>query len=644
MYCSNCNTTYSNESLFCPSCGQRMSNISCMPIPEKAPHQSLVSDTPSAQNAVKPTSPSGVLCTDNTFEQELPLNPPIIYDTSLREYASITPCIYTSPEQGIASTTPTEATALQQPIEAGASLYETPIMPATSPFENTPPHARNVSSVTPLQPVPSTAPPACASPSLVQSTTSLPAQTSTALPSAISTPSLSSTVPVPSSPTITAQMLASPGNDTHITQAHHHTHALYLKQALDALYEPISSAATSSLSADISTKPLQYNNDSNVSNLPPDLETNTGNKLTRLMHALLKTAPPRDTNEHALNSTIHSSLHELQTIVVAIALCWPLGLYKLWRTKTPLTPRIKALTSACFLIQSALALTILTVCSPYILEQQPFSFVRAYALDRLHAPQHTNSAQNAHDRTKTGNTPSVNRTNYGKARTPDSTAAESNANAILGANKNSASANAENNTHGSNAANSINSINGNGSGLSQGSTQKSNGVPAQTTKYQSANALRTNANDDTLQFDEQGILRLASFARVKQATIYAALTRAGFKYQPHLGSWCNVAENCALTIRSSDGHVIDAENLKEANNFPCEKAYVYLECKIPFSSLAAFGACMSGDYDGVTSTYDNGTTHSSRIDTNTALSAFMTLTKKGDRYCGMLTWIKAPPL
>lgn len=621
-----------------------MSNTFCMPIPEKAPHQSLVSDTPSAQSAVKPTSPSGVLCTDNTFEQELPLNPPIIYDTSIREYASITPCIYTSTEQGIASTTPTEATVLQQPIEAGASLCETPIMPATSPFENTPPHARNLSPVTPLQPVPSAVPPACASPSLVQSTTSLPAQTSTALPSAISTPSLSSTVPVPSSSTMTAQVSAPPGSDTSITQAHHHTHALYLKQALDALYEPTSSAATSSLSADISTKYLQYNNNSDASSTPPDFKTNTGNKLTRWIHALLKTAPPGHMNTHAPNSTIHSSLRELQTIVVAIALCWPLGLYKLWRTKTPLTPRIKALTSACFLIQSALALSILTVCSPYILEQQPFSFVRAYALDRLHAPQHTNSAQNAHDRSKTGNTPSVNRTNYGKARSPDSTAAESNANAILGANKNSTSANAENNTHGSNSANSINRINGNGSGLSQGSTHKSNGAAAQTTKYQNANTLRTNVNDDTLQFNEQGILRLASFARVKQAAIRTALTRAGFKYQPHLGSWCNVAENCALTIRSSDGHVIDAENLKEANNFPCEKAYVYLECKVPFSSLAAFGACMIGDYEGVTSTYDNGTTHSYRIDTNTALSAFMTLTKKGDRYCGMLTWIKAPPL
>lgn len=270
--------------------------------------------------------------------------------------------------------------------------------------------------------------------------------------------------------------------------------------------------------------------------------------------------------------------------------------------------------------------------------------MRAYALDRLHAPQHTNSAQNAHDRSKTGNTPSVNRTNYGKARSPDSTAAESNANAILGANKNSTSANAENNTHGSNSANSINRINGNGSGLSQGSTHKSNGAAAQTTKYQNANTLRTNVNDDTLQFNEQGILRLASFARVKQAAIRTALTRAGFKYQPHLGSWCNVAENCALTIRSSDGHVIDAENLKEANNFPCEKAYVYLECKTPFESLDAFGTCMTSEYEGVTSTYDNGTTHSYRIDTNTALSAFMTLTKKGDRYCGMLTWIKAPPL
>lgn len=309
-----------------------------------------------------------------------------------------------------------------------------------------------------------------------------------------------------------------------------------------------------------------------------------------------------------------------------------------------MTPQIKALTSACFLIQSTLALTILTVCSPYILEQQPFSFVRAYALDRLHDPQHTSRAHNAHDRSKTGNTPSLNRTNDSKARSPDRTAAESNAKAILDASKGSASASAANNTSENNSANSISSINGNGSGLSQGSAHNSNGAPAQTTRHQSANTLRTNANDDTLQFNEQAILRLASFARVQQATIYAALTRAGFKYQPHLGSWCNALENCALTIRASDGHVIDAENLKEAHNFPCEKAYVYLECKVPFSSLAAFGACMIGDYEGVTSTYDNGTTHSYRIDTNTALSAFMTLTKKGDRYCGMLTWIKAPPL
>lgn len=644
MYCSNCNTTYSNEHLFCPSCGQRMSNTFCMPIPENAPHQSLVSDTPSAQSAVKPTSPSGVLCIDNTFEQELPLNPPIIYDTSVREYASISPCLYNCSGQSRTSNTPDDATSLKHPVESNASLRETPIMHHTSPFESTPSHARNVSPATALQPVTSPTPPACASPSLVQSTTSLPAQTSTSLPSARFNPSLSSTVPVSSSPTITTHVSAPPENDTYITQAHHHTHALSLKQALDALYEPTSSAATSSLSADISTKSLQYNNDNDVSSTPPDLETNTGNKLTRLMHALLKTAPPGDTNEHALNSTIHSSLRELQTIVVAIALCWPLGLYKLWRTKTPLTPRIKALTSACFLIQSALALSILTVCSPYILEQQPFSFVRAYALDRLHAPQHTNSAQNARDRSETGNTPSVNRANYGKARSPDSTAAESNANAILGANKGSTSANAANNTHGSNSANSINGTGGSGFGQSQRNAHANNGEPAQNMTRRSASALRTNADDDTLRFDDQGILRLASFARVKQSNIYPALTRVGFRYQPKLGSWCNAAENCALTIRTPDGHVIDAETLQNSSSIPCEKAYVYLECKTPFESLAAFGACMSGDYDGVTSTYDNGTTHSYRIDTNTALSAFMTLTKKGDRYCGMLTWIKAPPL
>lgn len=644
MYCSNCNTTYSNERLFCPSCGQRMSNTSCIPIPEKATHQSLVSDTPSAQSAVKPTSPSGKLYADKTSEQELQLNPPIIYDTSLRDYASMTPCLYRSFEQGITSNTPDDATSLKRPVESNASLCETPIMHHTSPFESTPSHAHNVSPATALQPVTSPTPPACASPSLVQSTTSLPAQTSTSLPSARFNPSLSSTVPVSSSPTITTHVSTPPENDTYITQAHHHTHALSLKQALDALYEPTSSAATSSLSADISTKSLQYNNDNDVSSTPPDFKTNTGNKLTRWIHVLLKNTPPGHTNAHTPNSTIHSSLRELQTIVVAIALCWPLGLYKLWRTKIPLTPQIKALTSACFLIQSTLALTILTVCSPYILEQQPFSFVRAYALDRLHDPQHTSSAHNAHDRSKTENTPSVNRTNNGKARSPDRTAAESNAKAILDANKGSASASAANNTSENNSANSISSINGNGYGLSQGSAHNSNGAPAQTTRHQSANTLRTNANDDTLQFNEQEILRLASFARVQQATIYAALTRAGFKYQPHLGSWCNALENCALTIRASDGHVIDAENLKEIHNFPCEKAYVYLECKVPFSSLAAFGACMIGDYEGVTSTYDNDTTHSYRIDTNTALSAFMTLTKKGDRYCGMLTWIKAPPL
>ena len=111
MYCSNCNTTYSNERLFCPSCGQRMSNTSCMPIPEKATHQSLVSDTPSAQSAVKPTSPSGNLYADKTSEQELQLNPPIIYDTSIRDYASMTPCLYRSFEHGITSNTPDDATS-----------------------------------------------------------------------------------------------------------------------------------------------------------------------------------------------------------------------------------------------------------------------------------------------------------------------------------------------------------------------------------------------------------------------------------------------------------------------------------------------------------------------------------------------------
>lgn len=635
MYCSNCNTTYSNERLFCPSCGQRMSNTSCMPIPEKATHQSLVSDTPSAQSAVKPTSPSGKLYADKTSEQELQLNPPIIYDTSLRDYASLTPCIYSGSEQGITSTMPDDTPTLRQPIESNTSPCETPTIPHTSPFETIPSPMRNVSPVTSLQTVTSPAPPACASPSLAQSTTATPVQPSSSPPSA---------VPDSSTSTISVPMPEPSGNDVHITQAAHHTHARYLKQALDALYEPTSSATASCLSADISTKSLQYNNDNDVSSTPPDFETNTGNKLTRWIHVLLKNTPPGHTSTHTPNSTIHSSLRELQTIVVAIALCWPLGLYKLWRTKIPLTPQIKALTSACFLIQSTLALTILTVCSPYILEQQPFSFVRAYALDRLHDPQHTSSAHNAHDRSKTGNTPSLNRTNSDKTHSPDRTAAESNAKAILDANKGSASASAANNTSENNSANSISSINGNGYGLSQGSAHNSNGAPAQTTRHQRANTLRTNANDDTLQFNEQEILRLASFARVQQATIYAALTRAGFKYQPHLGSWCNALENCALTIRASDGHVIDAENLKEAHNFPCEKAYVYLECKVPFSSLAAFGACMIGDYEGVTSTYDNGTTHSYRIDTNTALSAFMTLTKKGDRYCGMLTWIKAPPL
>lgn len=635
MYCTNCNTTYSNERLFCPICGQRLSNTACISVPYKATRQSLTSNTSPAQSAVNQTLSSSMSCDNNASKQELPLQAPVIYDTSLRDYASLTPCIYSGSEQGITSTMPDDTPTLRQPIESNTSPCETPTIPHTSPFETIPSPMRNVSPVTSLQTVTSPAPPACASPSLAQSTTATPVQPSSSPPSA---------VPDSSTSTISVPMPEPSGNDVHITQAAHHTHARYLKQALDALYEPTSSATASCLSADISAQYLQHNNDSNVSSLPPDLETNTGNKLTRLMHALLKTAPPGHTNAHPPNSTIHSSLHELQTIVVAIALCWPLGLYKLWRTKIPLTPQIKALTSACFLIQSTLALTILTVCSPYILEQQPFSFVRAYALDRLHAPQQTSSAHNAHDRSKTENTPSVNRTNSDKTHSPGRTAAESNAKAILDANKGSASASAANNTSENNSANSISSINGNGYGLSQGSAHNSNGAPTQTTRHQRANTLRTNANDDTLQFNEQEILRLASFARVQQATIYAALTRAGFKYQPHLGSWCNALENCALTIRASDGHVIDAENLKEVHNFPCEKAYVYLECKVPFSSLAAFGACMIGDYEGVTSTYDNDTTHSYRIDTNTALSAFMTLTKKGDRYCGMLTWIKAPPL
>ena len=642
MYCTNCNTTYSNERLFCPICGQRLSNTACISVPYKATRQSLTSNTSPAQSAVNQTLSSSMSCDNNASKQELPLQAPVIYDTSLRDYASLTPCIYSGSEQGITSTMPDDTPTLRQPIESNTSPCETPTIPHTSPFETIPSPMRNVSPVTSLQTVTSPAPPACASPSLAQSTTATPVQPSSSPPSA---------VPDSSTSTISVPMPEPSGNDVHITQAAHHTHARYLKQALDALYEPTSSATASCLSADISAQYLQHNTSNDVSTTPPDTDTHTRNKLSRWMHALSKTTPfgkttAHDTNStaHDANLTIHSPLRELQTIVVAIALCWPLGLYKLWRTKTPLTPRIKALTSACFLVQSALALTILTVCSPYILEQQPFSFVRAYALDRLHTPQHASSAQNVHDRNKAGHTTSVNRTNSGKARSPDCTSDEHNAHTILDTNKSSADANTVRSMSGYNSANSTSSINGNGFMQSQGSTQTDTNVPAQNKAQPSINTLYTNANDDILQVSEQGILRLASFARVKGATLYSALTRAGFKYQPHLGSWCNALENCALTIRASDGHVIDAENLKEAHNFPCEKAYVYLECKVPFSSLAAFGACMIGDYEGVTSTYDNGTTHSYRIDTNTALSAFMTLTKKVDRYCGMLTWIKAPPL
>ena len=47
MYCSNCNATYSTESLFCPLCGQRMSASPCAPTLHNASNQALSSTAPS---------------------------------------------------------------------------------------------------------------------------------------------------------------------------------------------------------------------------------------------------------------------------------------------------------------------------------------------------------------------------------------------------------------------------------------------------------------------------------------------------------------------------------------------------------------------------------------------------------------------
>ena len=535
---------------------------------------------------------------------------PTLHNASNQALSSTAPFIYSKSEQAFDASAPLEATSLQELYASNLSPFESSITSTTSPCYKAPP---------------------------TQTHNAPPARTH-------ATPTSS---PTPTSSSLSEQAFAPPGIDAYTAQSNQRTHALYLKQALDTLYEPTSTDQTGILPGDISASTLQnngVNSVASVSNAPPYSESNTGNVLTRWMHTLSKKAPPTaETNAVNAAEASRCSLRSLQAIVVSVALCWPLGLYKLWRSKTPFTTRMKALTSACFLVQSTLAITLLAVCSPYVLEQQPFAFVRAYALDKLNAQQHTNSAQHAYERSKNGNATSTNGNNYGKARFPDN-ATGSNANAILGINKGSTSANAANGTSGNNSANGINGTGGSGFGQSQGSAHATNDASAQNMARRSASAFRTNADDNTLRFDDQGILRLASFARVKQSNIYPALTRAGFRYQPKLGSWCNAAENCALTIRRPDGHVIDAETLQNSSSIPCEKAYVYVECKTPFESLDAFGTCMTSEYEGVSSTYDNGTTHSYRIDTNSDLSAFMTLTKKGDTYCGMLTWIKAPPL
>lgn len=617
MYCSNCNATYSTESLFCPLCGQRMSASPCALTLHNASNQAL---------------------------------------------SSTAPFIYSRSEQAFDASAPLEAASLQELYASDLSSFESSITSTTSPCYKTPPtqtynappartHATPTSSPTPAPassstpaPVPMHMPISPAASSSAATYTSPAASAYAPTPSrvAASTPAATS-----SASALSEQAFAPPGIDAYTAQSNKRTHALYLKQALDTLYEPTSTDQTGILPGDISASTPQNNgvtSVTSVSNAPPYPESNTGNRLTRWMHTLSKKAsPPAEINTTHTMETSRCSLRSLQAIVVSVALCWPLGLYKLWRSKTPFTTRMKALTSVCFLVQSALAITLLAVCSPYVIEQQPFAFVRAYALDKLNAQQHTNSAQHGYERSKNGNATSTNGNNYGKAHFPDN-ATGSNANAILGINKGSNSANAANGTSGNNSANGINGTGGSGFGQSQGSAHATNDASAQNMARRSASAFRTNADDNTLRFDDQGILRLASFARVKQSNIYPALTRAGFRYQPKLGSWCNAAENCALTIRRPDGHVIDAETLQNSSSIPCEKAYVYVECKTPFESLDAFGTCMTSEYEGVSSTYDNGTTHSYRIDTNSDLSAFMTLTKKGDMYCGMLTWIKAPPL
>ena len=94
MYCSNCNATYSTESLFCPLCGQRMSASPCALTLHNASNQAL---------------------------------------------SSTAPFIYSKSEQAFDASAPLEATSLQELYASDLSPFESSITSTTSPCYKTPP-------------------------------------------------------------------------------------------------------------------------------------------------------------------------------------------------------------------------------------------------------------------------------------------------------------------------------------------------------------------------------------------------------------------------------------------------------------------------------------------------------------------------